>query len=308
MLKGLGLKEKLGPLDAELARLKDPGGRRWYVNGQGQTFAVIAGPVEFRMGAPANEPERAGGGNDQSPRQIVIPRRFAIAATEVTIPQFQKFLEANSNPRYNVSASFLNKYSPDADGPWIAPDWYTAAHYCNWLSEREGLPRDQWCYVPAEEGGYAEGMTVPADILRRRGYRLPTDAEWEYACRSGTITSRYYGASTELLGLYAHYQANSREHAWSCGGLLPNELGLFDMLGNEFEWVNDREGATRPGQHKSYYDHINIYEHISEKYPRLLRGGAFINLPASVRSANRFWSAPAFRSSFYGFRSSRTYP
>ena len=95
-LRQWGLKDKLVALDAELGKLKDPGGRRWYVNGQGQTFAVIAGPVEFRMGAPADEPERAGGGNDQSPRRMTIPRRYAIAATEVTIPQFQKFLKTNA--------------------------------------------------------------------------------------------------------------------------------------------------------------------------------------------------------------------
>ena len=246
-LRQWGLKDKLVALDVELGKLKDPGGRRWYVNSQGQTFAVIAGPVEFRMGAPADEPERAGGDNDQAPRRMTIPRSYAIAATEVTIPQFQKFLKSSSIsiPRYNLQASFLAKYSPDPDGPWIAPDWYTAAHYCNWLSEQEGLPRDQWCYQPAKEGGYAEGMTIPADVLLRRGYRLPTNAEWEYACRSGTITSRYYGVSTELLPLYARYQANSREHAWACGSLLPNDLGLFDMLGNEYEWVNDKlEGFT----------------------------------------------------------------
>jgi len=140
-LRRWGLKDKIAALDAELGKLKGPGGRRWYVNGQGQTFAVIDGPVEFRMGAPADEPERIGGGNDQSPRMMAIPRRYAIAATEVTIPQFQKFLKTNASPRYSVPASFLTKFSPDPDGPWIGPDWYTAAHYCNWLSEQEGLPK-----------------------------------------------------------------------------------------------------------------------------------------------------------------------
>ena len=79
----------------------------------------------------------------------------------------------------------------------------------------------------------------PCRCLERTGYRLPTEAEWEYACRSGTITSRYYGVSTDLLGKYAWYQANSREHAWPGGSLIPNESGLFDMLGNVVEWVQD---------------------------------------------------------------------
>ena len=234
---------------------------------------------------------------------MTIPRSYAIAATEVTIPQFQKFLKTSSIsiPRYNLQASFLAKYSPDPEGPWIAPDWYTAAHYCNWLSEQEGLPRDQWCYEPAKEGGYGEGMTIPADVLLRRGYRLPTNAEWEYACRSGTITSRYYGVSTELLPLYARYQANSREHAWVCGSLLPNDLGLFDMLGNEFEWVNDKLGVSRPGRHGYKIDYINTIESVNEKLPRLLRGGSFNDLPANVRSAYRYWIAPSYRYSHLRF-------
>ena len=101
------------------------------------------------------------------------------------------------------------------------------------------MPKDQWCYLPNEAGAYAEGMTIPADVLERTGYRLPTEAEWEYACRAGTVTSRYYGLSIDLLDAYARYQANSKEHAWSCGSLLPNDLGLFDMLGNVFEWCQD---------------------------------------------------------------------
>jgi formylglycine-generating enzyme required for sulfatase activity len=120
-------------------------------------------------------------------------------------------------------------------------NWYEAAAYCDWLSEEEGLPK---CYLPNQSGSYGEGMTIPADFLKRTGYRLPTEAEWEYACRSGTITSRYYGFSTDLLGKHAWYRGNSQEHAHPGGSLLPNELGLFDMLGNVWEWVQDR--AERP--------------------------------------------------------------
>jgi formylglycine-generating enzyme required for sulfatase activity len=185
--------------------------------------------------------------------------------------------------------------------------WYHAANYCNWLSEQEGIPKDQWCYLPNEAGSYAEGMRIPADALERPGYRLPTQAEWEYACRAGTVTSRYYGLSTELLGKYARYQGNSHEHAWSCGSLLPNDLGLFDMLGNEFEWCQDRYGVERPRKRLLRHDNINISEYIVDRHPRLLRGVAFDGLPAGVRSAIRFWNTPAFRITNYGFRPSRTY-
>ena len=93
----VGPKDKLKAVDAELGKLKDRGERRWYVNGQGQTFAVIDGPVEFRMGSPADEPERSPA-NDR-PRQMAIPRRFAIAATEVTVEQFQRFLQDQCRAR-----------------------------------------------------------------------------------------------------------------------------------------------------------------------------------------------------------------
>jgi formylglycine-generating enzyme required for sulfatase activity len=290
--------------DAELSKLKERGDRRWYVNGQGQTFAVIEGPVEFRMGSPPTEAERTPRGEPLL--RVAIPRRFAIADREVTIEQFQRFLKTHTEPWFQVSPDFLKRYSPAADGPWTTPEWYTAAQYCNWLSEQEGIPEDQWCYQPAARG-YIEGMTIPADSLQRTGYRLPTEAEWEYACRSGTMTARYYGTAIDLLGRYTWYQANSREHAWSGGSLLPNDLGLFDMLGNVYEWVNDRFDAARPWAKDRYSDYMNTSEYIIEKHLRLLRGGSIYDSPASVRSASRDWVAPSNRSIYGGFRPARTY-
>ena len=226
-------------------------------------------------------------------------------AKEVTVEQFQRFLRAN--PRFGVASLTPHRYSPDPDGPWNRPDWYTAAAYCNWLSAQEGLPKDQWCYLPTESGDYAAGMTIPADALQRTGYRLPTGAEWEYACRSGTITSRYFGLSTDLLGKHAWYQANSREHAWSGASLLPNDLGLFDMLGNVYEWCQEPHEIYQPTMVEAVIDDINIRAPIGIDNPRLLRGGAFTNRPALARAADRNWIALSIRNFDLGFRLARTY-
>jgi formylglycine-generating enzyme required for sulfatase activity len=305
-LRKWGQQEKLKDLDTQLMKLENPGDRRWFINGQGQTFSIVEGPVEFRMGSPPTDTERTPG--TEPLRRILIPRSFAIATKEVTKNQFQRFLKLAkiTIDRYQLSPSFLNKYSPDPDGPWIAPDWYTTTHYCNWLSEQEALPKDQWCYLPNEAGDYAEGMSIHANVLDRRGYRLPTVAEWEYACRAGAMTSRYYGNSLGLLDAYAWYPANGKEHASACGSLLPNDLGLFDMLGNEAEWCQDSVNASRPSKKGMARDCISISAYINEQKPRLLRGGSFLNQPANVRSAYRNWYAPANRSAYGGFRPSRT--
>jgi hypothetical protein len=174
-LREWGQGQSLSLADAELRKLqdKDRGERRWYVNGQGQTFATIEGPVEFVMGSPPAEPDR---GSDETPRRVAIPRRFAIASKEVTVEQFQPFVRANP-AYYHVPEEALKKYTPDPGGPMIGITWHVAAAYCNWLSEQEGIPKDQWCYLPNREGQYDRGMTSLADVPRRTGYRLPTDAE-----------------------------------------------------------------------------------------------------------------------------------
>jgi formylglycine-generating enzyme required for sulfatase activity len=304
-LRRWGQKEKLTAIDRELSQLRERGGRRWYVNAQGRTFAVIDGPVEFVMGSPATDTERMGA--PERPRRMTIPRRFAIGDREVTIAQFQRFLKTRTEPRLVSDPYLLNRFSPRIDGPWIGADWYAAAQYCNWLSEQEGIPENQWCYEPAE-AGYVEGMRIPADVLRRTGYRLPTEAEWEYACRAGTITTRYYGVTTDLLGRYAWYQANSDERAWSGGSLLPNDLGLSDMLGNAFEWLHDWYGVPRPWARGRFTDAVMTAEHVAEKLPRLLRGGCFTNPPPGIRAAGRRGNAPSLRDASYGFRVARTLP
>ncbi len=147
-------------------RGKDRGGRHWYVNSQGQTLAIVESPVVFRMGSPPNEP-RSG---VEPHHQQVIPRRFAIADTEVTVEQYQEFVKENPG----ADRANNDKFSPDPNGPMNGASWYHAAGYCNWLSRKEHLPE---CYEPNEQGQYAQGMRIKADALKSTGYRLPTEAE-----------------------------------------------------------------------------------------------------------------------------------
>jgi formylglycine-generating enzyme required for sulfatase activity len=144
--------------------------------------------------------------------------------------------------------------------------------------------------------------------LDRTGYRLPTEAEWEYAGRSGTDSYRYYGEATELLAAYVRYQANSAEHAWRCGSLLPNDLGLFDTLGNVSEWCQDHWSASKSRTQEIAQDQISEAASILEKNPRAVRGGTFNNQPSDVWLASRRWYPPSWRGPFSGFRLARTYP
>ena len=137
-----------------------------------------------------------------------IPRRFAIAAKEVTVEQYQRFVKDESWGR-SCSASYLDKFSPDPEGPMDRSPGTRPPHYCNWLSEQGGLAQGPVVLRTQRAGAYAEGMTIPADVLKRTGYRLPTEAEWEYACRAGTVTSRYYGSLDGPAWALCWYQANS---------------------------------------------------------------------------------------------------
>jgi formylglycine-generating enzyme required for sulfatase activity len=295
-LRQWGQGEKPRLADAELRKLRDKerGDRRWFVNSQGQTFAVIEGPVQFLMGSPPTEPDRF---SNEDTHHRIIPRRFAIATQEVSVKQYQVFVRENSG----LDHAQNDRYSPDPDGPMNNVSWYDAAAYCDWLSRREGLPE---CYEPNQDGKYAAGMKIKPDALRLGGYRLPTEAEWEYSCRAGAGTSRHYGSSLDLLGRYAWYTSTSESHAHPCGRLLPNEFGLFDMHGNVWEWCHD---GYQPYSKKTVVDNINTLFYIYSSSHLLFRGGSFFYRPADVRSANRNGSAPASRFVDFGFRPSRTY-
>jgi formylglycine-generating enzyme required for sulfatase activity len=292
-LRQWGMQSRVEDVDAALLKERTWGDRRWYINGQGQTFMVTAGPVEFSMGSPRWEPGHAA--NEPPPHRVRIAHRFAIADRKVTIREYDRFARAVGN----VPPDYKNQYSPDADGPANRISWFAAAQYCNWLSEQEGIPPDQWCYAPNAAGAYAAGMRIAADALGRTGYRLPTEAEWEYACRAGAVTSRPYGQADELLRRYAWYLTTSHDLAQLGARLRPNDVGLFDMLGKVWEWSQDAP-VTPSGESR------NLSESIDIDSLRVLRGGSFLNPPANIRSAYRNWYAPTYRDIYIGFRLART--
>jgi formylglycine-generating enzyme required for sulfatase activity/tetratricopeptide (TPR) repeat protein len=302
--------EKLKDIDAELKKRdreaakgeKAPsGGRRWYVNGQGQTLVLIRDPPEFLMGSPRTEAEREGGaeGRVEVQHRRRIGRNFAIAAKEVTVEEFLRF---RKDYQWN------KVYSPPGH-PINQVTWYEAAEYCNWLSDKEGIPEDQWCYEANRQGDFDPGMRMKPGWLHLRGYRLPTEAEWEFACRAGALTSRYYGETEELLGRYAWYIKNSQDKKMLLPGRLrPNDLGLFDMLGNAAEWCQNG-AALYPlagdGVISDLEDNRDIIGIYNEPV-RVSRGGSFANLPRNVRAAKRVRSALGLRDGGVGFRPART--
>jgi formylglycine-generating enzyme required for sulfatase activity len=296
-----GQRKELERIDRELtkaSRERQPsqkGKRGWYVNGQGQTFALIKGPVEFRMGSPPWEPDRIAA--NEKPHVRGIGRSYAIATKPVTVAQWQRFLK----DRPDVPRDYRERYSPEPGGPIIAVSWYAAAQYCNWLSEKEGLLKKEWCYPDHKD--IKEGMKPFPDYLMRTGYRLPSEAEWEYACRAGAASSRYYGCSVELLPRHGFFKGNSRARTWPVGQKRPNDLGLFDMHGNVWNWCQETALLFPSGRIQDNED----IRYTSDKFNRVLRGAPFSYLAPDVRSAVRDFNRPAYRYNFIGLRVARTY-
>ena len=273
------MSEKTKAIDKELATGQIQEKRQWYLNRQGQTMVVITKPGEFLIG------------DNDSKRQVRIDWDFAIASKEVTVDQFSQFKKG-----FNVDKT----YAPTGDCPIISVSWYDAVEYCNWLSEQEGLPKEQWCYEPNKDDLYTEGMTIPADCIHRTGYRLPTEVEWEYACRADAATDFSFGDSEEVLGKYGWIVSNADSQSHPVGTLKANDLGLFDMHGNVYEWCQNKYNpAVKVDQEDA--------ETINDNDSRVLRGGSFNGLPHFVQCAYRDnLVAPTDKYLFNGFRVART--
>ncbi len=267
-------------------------GADWHVNPEGQTFLEVRGPVEFDMGSPADEPQHEGGEVLQRRR---IDRSFAISVNKVTAGQFH---------RYFPGLVLDPKICPTPDCPVVFISWLDAARYCRRLSEEEKIPEDQMCYPRVEE--IREDMTFPADFLLRTGYRLPTEAEWEYVCRATTTTRFFFGEDERHLSDYAWWMLNSNERTQPVGRLRPNPFGLFDIVGNSHEWCQDAMDVVPVVGGDSVLAGVPAELRLLRDTTRVLRGANYRSPARNCRSAYRFEYPPEQHYSILGFRIART--
>ncbi len=176
---------------------------------------------------------------------VIAGGTFMMGVHEVTQSQYEAVM--GSNP----------SHFKGPDNPVETVSWDDAVAFCRKLSD------------------------LPAERAAGRAYRLPTEAEWEYACRTGTTTAFSFGDDEKDLGKYAWFNGNSSNTTHAVGKKLPNGWGLYDMHGNVWEWCSDRTDAGSS---------------------RVSRGGGWYDSAGVCRSASRNFYDPSFRNFLLGFR------
>ena len=243
------------------------------IPGTDRSFSMSAIPGgTFHIGSPSSEANRA---EDEGPQQAVQLEPFWMGTYEVTFDLYEVFRDKDldkdtsaMDPNYTVDA--VTRPSPPYEDPTFGMGKYgypagsmtqfAALKFCQWLSQKTG-----------------------------KLYRLPTEAEWEYACRAGSTTAYSFGDDPEQLDEYGWYWDNSDGNFQKVGQKKPNAWGLYDMHGNVAEWTLDQyeEGfyATLEG------DTTKAPWSLPTKlHPRTVKGGSYEDDPEELRSANRIMS------------------
>ena len=252
---------------------------------------VLIPAGSFIMGSPENEVERTRWNNDEQQHHVRITRSFYMQRHEVTQGEWQTLM--GNNPSY---------FSPSGDGASCGSDcpvenvnWWEALAYANALSISENL---QECYILSGCRNSPGNDMECSDVSWNSnclGYRLPTEAEWEYAARAGTRTMFYNGEETP--DDIAWYENNSNDQTHLVAQLEANSWELYDMSGNVWEWCWDLYDVN-------YYNlsPVNDPMGANSSSTRLLRGGAWNRSASLVRSARRIINDPDNRNRYYGFR------
>jgi len=217
----------------------------------------------FMMGSPESEKGRK---ENETQHEVTISKDYYLGVYEVTQAQYEKVM--GKNPSYFQGAKVGNE---NADLPVENVSWDDTVEFCKKLSD------------------------LPEEKKAGRLYRLPTEAEWEYACRAGSKTAFSFGESSESLGDYAWFNGNGNVQTHPVGEKKANAWGLYDMHGNMGEWCSDWYGRYPKGA-------VSDPTGPKEGSNRVFRGGSWYNVAASCRSARRNGDAPSFRVDFLGFR------
>ena len=244
----------------------------------------------FQMGSPDTDPNRVW---DEPLHNTTLTNDFYLMEKEVTQADWGDVIGSADNPSINRGATL----------PVETVTWWEAAAYTNALSRAQGLAE---CYTLVDcsrlpgHNMVCDGVVVSggATVYDCEGYRLPTEAEWEYAARAGTVTVFHNGNDVTEVGAIAWYSGSSESGPQAAGTLAPNAWGLHDMSGNVMEWCWDFYGnygvdATDPVG-------PSMGEH------RVLRGGAWNHEAPRLRSASRLLGGPGVRNEQIGFRVART--
>jgi len=225
--------------------------------------------------------------NEHPQHKVIIPRNFFISVFQVTQKQFLELMEFNPS-----TAGSLEECPVDG------VSWYSAVEFCNKMSEAESLtPFYDIKAVRRRSDNSIESARVSS--LGGDGFRLPTEAEWEYACRAGSITPWSFGDQILEIGTYAWYCDNSSLETHPVGERKPNSWGLYDMHGNVMEWCDD------------WYSDVHYQQCPEEEEnpagpatgsSKVLRGGAWQFGAEATRCAYRNSSPPETISNVIGFR------
>jgi eukaryotic-like serine/threonine-protein kinase len=238
--------------------------RDWMTHPQGHVFRVIRGPVQCTFGA-VNEA-------DLQRREVTIPHSYAVGVYEVTLDQIRRF-RPGFEPKQKVGKD------PRMAGFDISYDM--AISYCRWLTEQDDMSEDDQCYDADVD---PSPTPLSDEQLGRRGYRLPTEVEWEYICRASSLTAWNCGSEQSLVDEFAWFFLNSDNTRHAVAALRPNAFGFFDTHGNVAEWCH-------PLTSTKYY---------------VVRGGYYLSDVRDVRSATRKEDTGGLPLSFTGFRIART--